>query len=379
MPPKWQRRFMKKGEKARRESSSKRMAEENPNASKSCQKEQQCAEVNGKCPDNLACIGTDFDASGGKNESESCRRVDELRSCSDCEEALQLHRITEERRYGLSSLLYVECVCGTLNSITTSKSHHAKESKRGVPAYDVNTKAALGMYHAGVGQTQVASFLSTLEIEGLHAKSMKARELEFSEHMKAVAQASCDEALQKEVAISLDVCKICEKKNLERGRNKTYQSSQAFKKRRLELKFQKRNATRAKEVREGITYKTAIATTHHSDTQEIPDAIFPPAIICVCESMYQKVFFDTETTSLHQDADIVQISAVCDTDTFDQYIASTKPVAPGASAVTRLTSQGGVLFYHGTPVNTLPMQAAKQNFIGWLDERAPVILIGHNF
>ena len=55
--------------------------------------------------------------------------------------------------------------------------------------------------HAGVGHSHVSSFMSVLEVDGLHHHSMKKREIEVGDHIKSVATASCAEALTEEVSI----------------------------------------------------------------------------------------------------------------------------------------------------------------------------------
>ena len=62
--------------------------------------------------------------------------------CYDCGKALNLCNTEDETRYGLASILYIACECGVTNSVATGKSHRV--SNRGVPIYDVNTKAAAG-------------------------------------------------------------------------------------------------------------------------------------------------------------------------------------------------------------------------------------------
>ena len=67
-----------------------------------------------------------------------------LEACSVCNEPLQLKNITEEKRYGLASLLYVQCECSNINTVYTGKSHRPMGSHHGLPIYDVNTKLATG-------------------------------------------------------------------------------------------------------------------------------------------------------------------------------------------------------------------------------------------
>lgn len=56
-----------------------------------------------------------------------------------------------------------------------------------------------GMLHSGSGHTQVTNFMSSIEIEGMHHRTMKARECEVEPHIQSVAQQSCSEALLEEI------------------------------------------------------------------------------------------------------------------------------------------------------------------------------------
>ena len=78
-------------------------------------------------------------------------------------------------------------------------------------------------------------------------------------------------------------------------------------------------------------------------------------------------------------ADILQISAVFEDKIYDQYITPTRSMAPGSSAVTGLTAEGGVLFHNGTHVPTLPLLQVLQNFLARLNDTGNVMLIGQNF
>ena len=64
-----------------------------------------------------------------------------------CEAVQDLRNNVNEHMLGLGSVLWVRCSCGNINKIQTSKFHMAK--KYGV-VFDVNTKAAAGMVHAGM-------------------------------------------------------------------------------------------------------------------------------------------------------------------------------------------------------------------------------------
>ena len=67
-----------------------------------------------------------------------------LESCCFCQRPIQLKIVVDEKRYGLASLLYIQCSCGQLNTVRTGKSHRGTDARRGVPIYDVNTKLATG-------------------------------------------------------------------------------------------------------------------------------------------------------------------------------------------------------------------------------------------
>ena len=70
--------------------------------------------------------------------------ADELRACKTCAcgKPLHLFRVYREQRYGYGRFLYVKCDCGAIKKVTTGKRHQT--SKYGM-AFDVNTKAAVGM------------------------------------------------------------------------------------------------------------------------------------------------------------------------------------------------------------------------------------------
>lgn len=103
---------------------------------------------------------------------------------------------------------------------------------------------------------------------------------------------------------------------------------------------------------------------------EILPPQFPPLPETIPEQdICSKVYCDIETGSLHKDTDILQISAVLEDQTYNQYITPTRSVAPAASAVTRLTAQGCALFHNGTPVNTLSLRASLQDFLAWLSDK----------
>ncbi|XP_063442827.1 DNA polymerase III PolC-type-like [Mytilus trossulus] len=99
--------------------------------------------------------------------------------------------------------------------------------------------------------------------------------------------------------------------------------------------------------------------------------------VASCENI---VVFDLETSSLGLDCDILQITAshLHKTSEYSTYIQPSKSISTQASAVTCLTSKGGVLFYKGDPVQVLSQEAAFQNFTSWLEQHKPCVLAAHN-
>ena len=86
--------------------------------------------------------------------------------------------------------------CGKTNEIKTSGEH--KSGKRGPPAFDINTRVALGCLHAGIGQTHINNVLSTINIPTINSSTFKRREREVGKAIENVAKASCRDSVTKE-------------------------------------------------------------------------------------------------------------------------------------------------------------------------------------
>ena len=80
----------------------------------------------------------------GRRVVEDGMLAEGLESCCFCLQPIQLKNVVDEKRYGLPSLLYIQCSCGQINTVRTGKSHRCTDARRGVPIYDVNTKLARG-------------------------------------------------------------------------------------------------------------------------------------------------------------------------------------------------------------------------------------------
>ena len=71
--------------------------------------------------------------------------IDGLRQCAHCKEPLRLEGLKDEQKYGLASILYIECsMCKGLSSVPTGK-RHSTTGDGPAKCFDVNSKVASGM------------------------------------------------------------------------------------------------------------------------------------------------------------------------------------------------------------------------------------------
>ena len=130
-----------------------------------------------------------------------------LEKCSfpECSVRLNLQNIETETRIGLGSILWVRCdSCGELNKIYTNKTHEQKG--RGRPVFDVNTKLATALIHAGLSVVSVQRLLECLEIPPPSRTCFKAREREVGPSFEKIATESCKNALDLETSLSVSDC-----------------------------------------------------------------------------------------------------------------------------------------------------------------------------
>lgn len=116
---------------------------------------------------------------------------------------LSFYNVMDEVRHGLASTFVIECsFCGKNNKIKTSGQH--RSGLRGPPAFDINTRAALGCLHAGIGQTHINNVLSTLNAPTLNSVTFKLREREVGKAVEGIAKRSCLNSLRmkKEEALT---------------------------------------------------------------------------------------------------------------------------------------------------------------------------------
>ena len=121
-----------------------------------------------------------------------------------CEAVQDLRNTVSEHRSGLGGcVLWIRCSCGNVNKIQTSKSHMAK--KYGV-VFDVNTKAAADMIHAGMTFKEVEWYACNLEIPPPAETTLKRRKREICPAIEEVANATCKSAapLENELTVSAE-------------------------------------------------------------------------------------------------------------------------------------------------------------------------------
>jgi len=126
---------------------------------------------------------------------------------------LSLGNVIEEHQNGLASTFTVLCSqCNAENTIKTSKEH--RSGARGPLTFDVNTRAALGCLHAGVGNTHLNNLLSTLNVPAMNSSTFKTREREAGKAIELVAKNSCEQFLNRERDKSIENGNKPNEKNL---------------------------------------------------------------------------------------------------------------------------------------------------------------------
>ena len=193
---------------------------------------------------------------------------------------------------------------------------------------------------------------------------------------KNIGQSYLSKALER---AGVNKCKITEAfaKKLQRKQRKgNYWNLQN--RRKLKLRTKRKSDT-STELREGDTYQSGVLLNSNCDTVEIPASVSVPELLNIPNGDYLFIAFDVETTSLEDDCDFVQLSAVLITSHFDAYVITRKQITSSASRVTGLTAVGSQLLLHGKPVSTVDIHSSLRNFITWLQSHGkPVVLYGHN-
>lgn len=101
---------------------------------------ESCDTEKSKCEDDFK----PGDWREGRRVIELGHLADQLKGCINCGIPIQLANCFQERRYGLGSLLYIDCKnCDSINVVSTGKRHRNK-SQKGMLIWDVNYKLSLG-------------------------------------------------------------------------------------------------------------------------------------------------------------------------------------------------------------------------------------------
>ena len=114
---------------------------------------------------------------------------------------LSITRILNETKYGLGSIFKVSCkYCLAVNKITTSST--IGKGRTGHGSFEVNTKMALGMIDAGLGESHASLFVSDMGIQTPNWRIIKRHERKVGKAIEAVSDESCEKALSLEKARS---------------------------------------------------------------------------------------------------------------------------------------------------------------------------------
>ena len=98
--------------------------------------------------------------------------------------------IVTEKQSVLSSVFTAKCsFCGHNSDVRSSGEH--RTGSRDPLASNINTRAALGSLHAGIGNTHLNNLLSTMNIPTINHRLFKKREREIGNVVENIARESC--------------------------------------------------------------------------------------------------------------------------------------------------------------------------------------------
>ncbi|XP_058806469.1 uncharacterized protein LOC131672927 [Phymastichus coffea] len=113
--------------------------------------------------------------------------------CSKCSSELFISDIEKEQRSGLGSYLSVRCrMCLHVETIKSSRQYINPSS--GQPVFSINTKAALGAIHTGMGQTHLSELFTVMELPSINSQTFKKHEQIIGPIIEFVAKERCSEA-----------------------------------------------------------------------------------------------------------------------------------------------------------------------------------------
>ena len=134
--------------------------------------------------------------------------------CLNCKLPLNIGSSKGVQTRGLGGWIYVICdnpACLQMNKISMGKQHRDQTVKNstqhpvlpsGNAIFNINTKVASGMLHAGIGETRVNNLFTTMNLPQISHASLKKRENEIGSVLETFAKESADSALatEKELA-----------------------------------------------------------------------------------------------------------------------------------------------------------------------------------
>ena len=133
-----------------------------------------------------------------------------LDGCSNCKIPLNICSAKGVQTRGLGGWIYISCdnlACSQMNKISIGKQHRnpvvQKDNEynvlpHGNAIFYINTKAASGMLHAGIGETHINNMLTTMNLPRIGHKSLKKRENEIGAVLEIFAKGLADSALETE-------------------------------------------------------------------------------------------------------------------------------------------------------------------------------------
>ena len=180
---------------------------------------------------------------------------------------------------------------------------------------------------------------------------------------------------RKKVATNLDIAR-----RYDRRRRKDPNE----RRKRIQRAFFKTAAGKAREVREGITYKSNIG---FEENVTIHDTIPAPVVNDFSEKVGEAkcsspiVYFDLETSSRSSKCDILQLAARHEDSQFNVYITpDCQSISADATRLHGLKMKQGKLHHNDVIVETVTFSEGCKQFISWLNTltEKKVILAAHN-
>ncbi|XP_043284941.1 uncharacterized protein [Venturia canescens] len=121
---------------------------------------------------------------------------------------------------------------------------------------------------------------------------------------------------------------------------------------------------------EGVQYRPNYGFELDVNSNEIPN---------LQEDKTKVIYFDLETSGFGYSADILQIAAVCEENSFCVYVTPTQTVHAQAQRITGFKNVGGELYCRDKKVDSIPLHDALRSFLQFLSVSGqPCLLVAHN-